>query len=76
MPQRGSQVSTHSAPSPRPNGAPSNVAPHRAATPPISEDAIAMRAYHKFLARAGAAGSAEQDWVEAERELLAEAGGR
>jgi hypothetical protein len=52
------------------------VAPHRAATPPISEDAIAMRAYHKFLARAGAAGSAEQDWVEAERELLAEAGGR
>ena len=30
---------------------------------------IAKRAYEKFLARAGGPGSAEEDWLAAEREL-------
>ncbi len=38
----------------------------------ISNEAIAKRAYEKFLARGGVHGSHEQDWLEAERELKAE----
>lgn len=39
-----------------------------------SADAIRERAYFIFLARNGAAGDAETDWKQAERELRAEAG--
>lgn len=35
----------------------------------VSREAIARRAYEKFLARASAHGSDREDWLEAEREL-------
>ncbi|HZL20846.1 MAG TPA: DUF2934 domain-containing protein [Polyangia bacterium] len=42
------------------------------ATGSVSSDAIAKRAYEKYVARGGAHGSDQEDWVEAERELIAE----
>jgi hypothetical protein len=39
----------------------------------ITEEAIAKRAYQKFGQRSSEDGSAETDWLNAERELLAEA---
>ena len=36
---------------------------------PPSDDEIRERAYHRYLARGGHAGSEFDDWVEAEREL-------
>jgi len=39
----------------------------------ISSEAVAKRAYEKFLARGCRHGSDLQDWIEAERELRAEA---
>ncbi len=39
----------------------------------ISDDQIRNRAYHIFLARNGAPGDPFNDWVQAERELVAEA---
>jgi len=39
----------------------------------LSHDEIALRAYHIYLQRNGAAGSPFEDWKQAERELLAEA---
>ena len=41
-----------------------------------SSDAIAKRAYEKYVARGGAHGSDQEDWAEAERELIAESRGR
>ncbi len=38
----------------------------------ISHEAIAKRAYEKFLARGGKHGNDLKDWLEAERELKAE----
>ena len=38
----------------------------------VSEQAIAQRAYEKFLARGGNHGDDQRDWFEAERELKAE----
>ena len=43
--------------------------------PHISQEAIAKRAYEKYVARGCEPGSEQQDWFEAEQELLAEAGG-
>jgi hypothetical protein len=45
------------------------------AAPSVSEEAIARRAYQKFIARGSSHGSAEEDWAAAERELIAEARG-
>ena len=41
--------------------------------PKISHEAIAKRAYEKFLTRGGSHGNHQQDWLEAERELRIEA---
>jgi hypothetical protein len=41
--------------------------PEPSRMPDVSE--IAKRAYEKFLARAGGPGSADEDWLAAEREL-------
>jgi len=38
--------------------------------PPTAED-IARRAYEIYLARGGEAGDPAQDWLQAERELIA-----
>ena len=40
----------------------------------ITPEAIAQRAYEKFLARGGNHGDDQRDWFEAERELNQEAG--
>jgi Protein of unknown function (DUF2934) len=40
----------------------------------ITRDDIARRAYELFLARGGAEGHDVEDWLEAERQLEAEAG--
>ncbi len=42
----------------------------------VSDEAIARRAYEKFLARGCTHGSDREDWAEASRELLAEAFGK
>jgi hypothetical protein len=39
---------------------------------PVSQDRIARRAYEKWVARGRPAGTATQDWLEAEAELRAE----
>ena len=41
--------------------------------PEISQQAIAKRAYEKFMVRGGKHGEDWRDWFEAERELKAEA---
>jgi len=41
---------------------------------PSFRNRVAMRAYEKWQKRGGQGGSAQQDWLEAERELLAEQG--
>ena len=42
---------------------------------PIPHDRIAMRAYEKWMKRGCPQGTAFQDWVEAEAELVAESRG-
>jgi Protein of unknown function (DUF2934) len=70
------QTSSHSARSSgRSNGTPAGAAAQRAAAMTVSDQAIAQRAYEKFLARGGAHGFDQEDWTEAERELTAEARG-
>ena len=39
----------------------------------VADDAIATRAYEKFLARGGAHGLDQEDWAAARMELIAEA---
>ncbi len=41
--------------------------------PPISAEAIARRAYEKFMARGCQHGFDQEDWLAAEQELIAEA---
>jgi hypothetical protein len=41
----------------------------------VADDAVATRAYEKFVARGSAHGRNEQDWAEAKAELTAEARG-
>lgn len=41
----------------------------------VTEHAVRRRAYQRWLERGSPPGSPEQDWLEAERELLAEARG-
>ena len=43
--------------------------------PHIAQEAIAKRAYEKYVSRGGDPGFEQEDWFEAEQELLAEAGG-
>lgn len=47
-------------------------APSTQTIPEISREAIAKRAYDKFLTRGGQDGADTKDWLEAERELKAE----
>ncbi len=47
--------------------------PSEQAPPQICHEAIAKRAYEKFLARGGEHGFDQQDWFEAEKELFIEA---
>ncbi len=42
--------------------------PSETSAPPTDEE-IATRAYHIYLERGGAAGSPDDDWLQAEREL-------
>jgi DUF2934 family protein len=57
---------------PRTNRArPASVARHVDATV-VFDDDVAERAYQKFLARGSVHGFDRQDWVEAQRELVAE----
>ncbi|MBI3318954.1 MAG: DUF2934 domain-containing protein [Candidatus Omnitrophica bacterium] len=42
--------------------------------PAVSGDAVARRAYEKFLSRGSKHGHHLEDWLEAERELREEAG--
>ena len=46
----------------------------RTATHPPTQEEIALRAYHIYLQRGGAQGNEFEDWMQAERELLAEIG--
>jgi hypothetical protein len=41
----------------------------------VADDAVAMRAYEKFVARGSAHGRDEEDWATAKAELIAEARG-
>jgi hypothetical protein len=45
-----------------------------AASPAPSQEEIALRAYHIYLQRGATPGSEFADWIQAERELLAEVG--
>jgi Protein of unknown function (DUF2934) len=47
--------------------------PRTAKTTPTREE-IALRAYHIYLERGGAPGNELEDWIRAERELLAQTG--
>jgi hypothetical protein len=73
MSQTNSHVSSsRQAPISRATMAP---AQKRADRPSISPEAIAVRAYEKFLQRsgAGAPGGEDEDWLAAEQELIVEA---
>ena len=48
---------------------------HLARPEAVADDAVATRAYEKFIARGGAHGRDEEDWAAAKTELLAEARG-
>jgi hypothetical protein len=60
-------------PKPRERSSPAAGKPPTAKTPPTREE-IALRAYHIYLERGGAAGDELQDWTRAECELLEKAG--
>ena len=65
---------TQPAPQPETLGAPQTVGDTTAASP--GRDRIAMRAYELYQARGSRDGSALEDWLKAERELLNTAGPR
>jgi hypothetical protein len=68
------QTSSQSAPkSPRSSRTPAVAAVARAVVTTVPDQAIAERAYQKFVARGGVHGSDQEDWAEAEQELIAEA---
>jgi len=52
---------------------PATQKPHAANNQPTQEE-IALRAYHIYLQRGAAPGSECEDWMQAERQLLAEIG--
>ena len=56
-----------------PDGLISTTAAQRLDAMTVSDDAIAKRAYDKFVARGCAHGFDQEDWTTAHRELLAEA---
>ena len=65
-----SKPSRSNGPLPMPNGA-----MHLAPPEIVANEAIAMRAYEKFVAGGSVHGRAEEDWANAKAELIAEAGG-
>ena len=48
----------------------SKASPGNSARPTPTHDEIAVRSYELYLERGGAAGHAEEDWLQAETELL------
>jgi len=48
---------------------------HVVQSPPLTDDAVAARAYEKFVARGRSHGWDVEDWAAARTELLAEARG-
>ena len=60
----------------RTNAAPRRFSDREAVLPevPVSQELIARRAYEKWVARGRPAGTATEDWLEAEAELRAECG--
>ena len=54
---------------------PMPIAVHLAPPELVANEAIAKRAYEKFVARGSAHGGDEEDWAHARAELIAEAGG-
>ena len=65
-----SKPSRANGPLPMPNGA-----MHLAPPEIVANEAIAKRAYERFVARGSAHGRDEEDWAHARAELIAEAGG-
>lgn len=57
----------------RESSSPTIEQPRVAKNQPTQEE-IALRAYHIFLERGGMPGNELEDWIEAERQLLAENG--
>ena len=75
MSSRASSVTTKTsgaAPAPVATPAAPAMTTHSTAMPPVPHDRIAMRAYEKWRQRGCPAGTAQQDWYEAEAELMAE----
>ena len=64
-----SRATATAAPTATPKSAPPKVAAPMSVLP---RERIAMRAYEKWLKRGCTHGHADQDWLEAERELLLE----
>jgi Protein of unknown function (DUF2934) len=72
-------MSHHAHPASRPshtNGPSTPPGLHRSDAVAASSEAIAARAYEKFVARGRVHGFDQEDWGAAQRELLAEASGR
>jgi hypothetical protein len=57
----------------RESSSPTMQNPRIAKNPPTQEE-IALRAYHIYMERAGIQGNEVEDWIEAERQLVAEIG--
>jgi hypothetical protein len=55
----------------RENSSPTMQSPRAAKNQPTQED-IALRAYHLYIERGGMPGNELEDWIEAERQLVAE----
>lgn len=64
-----SRATATAAPTATPKSAPPKAA---MPMPAVPRERIAMRAYEKWLKRGCTHGHAEQDWLDAERELAAE----
>jgi hypothetical protein len=48
---------------------------HLVQSEPVADEAVATRAYEKFIARGSGHGRDEEDWTTAKAELIAEARG-
>ena len=53
------------------NRLPNNDGPRLAASSALDPDLLALRAYERYRQRGGEHGRDQQDWFEAERELIA-----
>ena len=72
MPQTNSHSSSTKARASERSADSASVTP--SAAPSISAEAVAGRAYEKFVARGCSHGCDREDWLAAEQELVAEAG--